>query len=197
MANKGYTTNADVAAYLGTTFTGAQPALCDAMIGAAEDFIDATTGRAWAVPAVVNELHYGIEGQILQTRQAPISAVTAISARSIYGGAEWALAGTDYEIADASRGIILLPLWPSYDRVSVSYTVVPTVDASIVLAAKMLAAFWMRPALEGINSGIKSYTVGAELSVTYQDMVGTAGVPIEVMGILEKKTARRRGFLFA
>lgn len=204
MASKGYASTAEVAAYLGLTFTSPQNTQADALIEAAELYVDRTTHRVWKVGATVtNEDHYGLDGPYIWLRQPPITGVTSIVRR-------WSLAdtspltlvaGVDYEVEDLPTGrISLRGVWDavsgewepwllgSNPRYRVTYTTANTVDADIALATKMLVAHWMRPLLEGIGSGIQSYSVGGELSVTYASAALQSGIPDEVGAILKART---------
>lgn len=211
MAPRGYTTSEDVAAYMGRTFTYVQAQVCDGLIEAAEQFIDAETGRRWMV-SITDEVYHR-PGQDVFLRSTPVVSVQAVKLWESQA-LTTLVSLTDYEVRDLKTGWLHLLRGLIYDvvrfspdevvradEVWVSYTPQATVDRVIELAAKKLAAAWM-PATDAsgvsASSGIKSYSVGGgDLSVTYQDAASLAaaaqGVPDDVAALLRTK----KRFVFA
>lgn len=168
---KGYTDAAQVAAYLGVTLTDDQDAQAAALVAPAEAWLDAYTGRAWLTGAVTGEV-YTAPGALLQLRQWPVASIESITAtRQAYTDAETTTltANSDYQARDLSRGLVWVAPWLFYDYLTVAYTPTATLPATIQQAATMLVAEWLRPALDGVSSAVKSYSAFGQVSVTFRD----------------------------
>ena len=188
MPARGYTTVDTVASVAGLTLTGAQISLVDqVLIEAAEAWIEERTGRTWLTGIITSEPHYGA-GPNLYLRTTPVTSIQAVTARySLSDTPDTALvAGTTYEARDLARGWLVLGT--TYDRVLVSYTPAATVPARIQLAASLLVAHWLQPAMNGLMGGVESYSVG-DLSVKLSAEMVKAGVPSEVLRLIPKTLA--------
>lgn len=111
MTNKGYTTNAAVASYLGVTLTTAQQAQCDALIGEAENWIDFTARRQWIAPPITGEVYdLANLGTRLYLRTVPVASIQSIQTRTyVPGDQPYTLtAGVEYELIDPSIGLVTL-----------------------------------------------------------------------------------------
>lgn len=185
---------ADVELLLGRSLTDDQQAACDAAIAAASAWIDGR-GGPWATSdPVADERHRLTDDPALTLYRAPVASVTGITVRTPdVGAASTALtAGTDYELRDAARGVVWLPGYAGY-QAYVSYVPNVPLDARIARACALIAAQWLRPALDGVTGDIKSYSQGQELSVTFRDPAGYAvrGVPDEAVTLVDQAVAER------
>lgn len=166
--------------YLGRTLTAQEYAQAAQLVPAVETYIDRCTGRSWLQASpVTNELH-SITGRsaYLYLDQTPVTAITSITTRRDPLDTGTVIPSTDYTLVDPVKGLVYLPLlwWPSYYygwQALVTYTHGgPALPADLALAATMLAAHWLQSHIDGsagVGPGIKSYSVGQELSVTYAD----------------------------
>lgn len=113
MANKGYTSQDLVAAYLGSTFTPSQITQCVQIIGQVEAYIDRVTRRngGWLQTAITSE-QYDLNniGIRLFLRSRPVASVQSILVRTYQVGdpGQTLVAGTDYEFIDPVRGLVIL-----------------------------------------------------------------------------------------
>lgn len=192
MAVRGYTDMLRVIHHHNLTLTSAQVTEGLALIEAAEAYIDGATGMAWLMGAQTAEEH-ALDGRYLWLDYAPILASPA---PVVTGYTSWADAGTvltantHYRVSNLATGEIDFGRgWPDYGltwgRVTVSYTpstVAP--PAMIQLAATILVGFWLQQTISGQASGVKSYSVGGEESVTFQDVVAERGIPAEVASLI-------------
>lgn len=174
MSARGYCTHADVAGFLGLTFTAAQEAYADSRVESAEEIIDRETKRGWLLGAQTLETHqlneywrgepyqYGglTFGGKLYVKYAPLASVEAVYGRMGLGTSNTLLtAGYDYEVVDLEQGLLRLVFPSLYDRVQVSYTPVGTVPAAIRDAAAELIAWWMQPGLRPDTYGLYSVSL--------------------------------------
>jgi hypothetical protein len=186
-----YTDADTVALHLGRTLTVDQEAQVDALVPAATAWIDARTNRSWELTAPITGEAHALYGPCLYLKQAPVASVEAVSVRSLTPGAtaRTLTAGVDYELLDAATGLVLIGTYYTVDyRASVDYTPAVPLDGRIALAATMLVAAWLRPALDGITGDIQSYRIGQDLQVTYRDPgTGTVrGVPDDVVTLVDQ-----------
>lgn len=177
------------------------------LIAQAEDYIDRYTGRAWAVVSpVVDELHT-VTGPYLYLKHAPVTTITSLRVRvGAVGATETTLtAGTEYELIDPVHGIMLINAgYPfGFDVVvntteyagyilRVSYTTTTPVPGDIERAATLLVANWFGSrGSVAMAAGIKSYSVGTDLAVTFRDdtAAGTRAVPSVITEILNRHRA--------
>lgn len=204
MTAKGYTDQYLVADALGT-HDGVVPVLMLGMLlEAAEDWIDIRTGRGWLGTTVTAEPHY-LSGDValVWLLQAPVAAITSVTARTQWvGSTVQTLPSTAYELIDPTRGKVLISSSYYLSQLAISYTTNIPVPADIKLAATLLVASWARPMITGNMSttstmdpatmraaGIKSYSIGQDLSVTFQDVASssmTLQAPIEVLRIVDQ-----------
>ncbi len=187
-----WVTSAEVASFLGKTFTVPQTAQATLLIEAAEAKIEEHTGRLYGTTSPVTaEDHWYLDGPLLWLNNRPVTAITAMTRRDGISDTTPTelVAGTDYELQDALTGRVYIPGWSAGDRYRISYTLPSTVPANVLLATKMLVGFWMRPLLEGVNSGVSSLSVAGDYSVTYQAVVAERGMPSEVLALLQRRLA--------
>lgn len=201
MSPRGYSNKYLVADALGTHDGVVPVQMVDTLVEAAENWITKRTGRAWLLTTIIGEQHIHKSGSgIVQLRSYPVTAVTAVRGRITYVGAlSTTLASTEYELLNAELGQLLVAMTRYGYRLSVDYTVNAPVPADISLAATLLVASWARPMLGGDGSstdpvrlrtqGIKSYSIGQDLSVTFQDnnseQVSTQAAPVEVLRLVD------------
>jgi len=207
-----YVDQTAVETYLGRSLTAAEAAQFSTVADAATEAIDRYTGRSWQASTVTAELHT-VLGRTVRLDVTPVSAISLVRMRSQAIGASWTTLadGTGYELLDAAGG--LLALSGAYDVIAsdspgygqileVTYTVGGGVPAPITLAAEMLVAGSLASA-QGVSNqaqGIKSYSVGGELSVTYftstelGNASASAALPAGVRALLD---AYRRPVVFA
>lgn len=115
-----YTDAASVAAFLGVTLTAGQTAEATTEAAAASVTIDRRTGRSWGStpPTTITGEQHTLTGPSLYLRQPPVSAITLVTMRWQWAGAPLLtlLAGTDYELVDATLGIVVMRR--SYDPIA-------------------------------------------------------------------------------
>jgi hypothetical protein len=194
LAAKGYTSTDLVAAELGRTLTAAQLLQCATLIPQAESFIDTQTGKAWMTPSpIVDELHQIGDSSVVYLGSRPVTAVTIVKVRALsFGSTDVTLvAGTDYELFEASRGVLLLNgSYQTGSLLKVSYTSTGAVPGDIQRAATLLVAGWLTDSSvdpDLYQRGIESYSVGSDLSVKFRTQAG--GAPDEVLAILRAHEA--------
>lgn len=149
------TSAAAVEGYLGVAFDESQVEQATALLPAADAAIQRYTDRAWLSPAIAGEV-YTADGPILLLRQRPIVSVERVQAGWYMAPLVLLTAGSQYAIRDAGRGMLLLSPWwasrpndRSYATIVCDYTPLATVPADVALAATMLVAAWLQPALTG------------------------------------------------
>jgi hypothetical protein len=187
--------------YLGRVLTAAEAAQADTVIGAAEAAIDRYTGRTWSGTSVVDERHT-IYGKSVYLNRKPVAAISSVTLRSPEIGATAIaqVSGSGYELLDAARGLLLVQAARN-TILTVSYTVTVDVPDPIILAAQTLAAGWLGSAAATANQaqGIKSYSVGGELDVTYFTAAegGAASSAMLPAGVRTLLDPYRRPLVFA
>lgn len=185
MAAKGYCTTIDVSDYLGLELSTAQVSQAEALIEAAEAFIDTETGRAWLTGAQTDEEHY-YPTRYVYLKYAPVASVTAITGRCGIDDTDEALtAADDYEVRDLNKGLIYLVYPKSYDRIRVDYTPVATVPADIKLACTEIVANWLQPHLQPGTFGLDSYSL-PDLTVRFARSHVQSVTPPAAAAILER-----------
>lgn len=184
-----YTDAAKIAAYLGVTLTGAQENQAGLAAQAASDWIDEFKAKSWqAATPVADELHTLIgNGVYLNSR--PVATITSVKTRSpVYVGQGWTtLDSSQYELVDATNGLLILMGW--YERgaalVQVSYTHTSgaNVPSQIAFAATIIAASLLGPTLRPNTSGLESVAVGQN-DIAVKFSVDYGSVPSEAMSLL-------------
>jgi hypothetical protein len=206
LAPRGYTDAHKIGDYLGRTLTAQQFAQATQLVSAVESYIDRRTGHSWLQPSpATNELHT-VNGRnaYLYLNQHPVTAITSVQVRySPLDTSPTTLPATDYGLVDPARGLLYLPLAYWGWQVLVTYTHTgPALPADLALAATMLGAHWLQSHIDGasgVGPGIKSYSVGQELSVTYADSSETGaaaqyGIPDNAKRIIDGYRARSKVF---
>lgn len=174
--------------HLGITLTAPQVAEATLVCDAVDTFIAVEYGVSISVTPVVDE--FIDPGPSVYLRRAPVTSVQSVTVYGGVGSVGTVLTlNTDYEVRDLTTGRLALgvsPLssWYGMPRLVVVYTPNATPARHHQLAATMLAAHWLRRMTEGILPGIKSYSVGGDISVTYADMASAYGVPPDVEQLL-------------
>ncbi len=182
MAAKGYTTIAEVAAYLGLTLSAAQEAEATSLILKAEAHVDRKTGRVWKVATVTAEQH-DLEGPSVFLRTVPVSSITSIVGTLDSSPLETALtADVDYWLLDPVAGELHVECWKSYDRIEVTYASNSSIPEELGLAATMLVAHWLTPALMPDSFGVEQMQAGSDLSVKFRPST----VPFTVQDIIKR-----------
>src|SRR5688572_25596501 len=107
-----YSDATKIAAYLGVTLTAAQITQAGILAQAASDWIDRYVGQSWQDDgSVTDELHSPV-GDRIYLNNRPVSAVSAVSTRQPIVGADWTLLGSsEYELIDATNGVLLISGW--------------------------------------------------------------------------------------
>ena len=191
MAAKGYATPAQVAAYMGATFTPAQASICDYAISAAETWIDNETQHAWLETGPITEVIYNPQKTYLWLKKAPILSVTSIVASAPLCADIPLTVDANYFLQDIRDGRIYSPFTVGTYKVTVVYE--PNVDPvpdDIHLAAMIAAASNMRltPALlDGVDPNVvQRYNVGGELEVEFRkNLLSGVNVPMQVLTLLD------------
>lgn len=186
MASKGYTNPDKVQLFLGAALTPNQISQAEMrLLPAAEAAIDNYCRRAWMLGAQTDEAHYGpFVGNDLWVKYPPVTTLTAVKSRSGLTATETTLtAGTDYEARDLAFGRIYLVSPSSYDRVRVTYTPDATLPDDVGLAATMLVAHWLRPALMPDSYGIERFQL-PDLAVTFARGYAGLELPPSVEALL-------------
>jgi hypothetical protein len=195
---KGYTTQEMVEGYLAKSLTDEQAAQLEELIAAVEAFIDRRLGSGWGDDPIEDE-EYDSNGRYLRLRRRPIESVDAITGRLVFGGTYSAIAVDKYELWSANLGIINFPFWRGYERIKVSYSPaeVAVMPGDLRLAATILTAYYLRPALSGFDlSGISSYRLGDDIEVklaTGGNIGGTSrteAFPAEALDLIDALALR-------
>jgi len=181
-----YTDATKIAAYLGVTLTAAQITQAAVVADAATLWIERYTGRSWQTASpIANELHTIIGDRVFLSHR-PVVAVSAVKTRGSYEDAtETTLTSDQYELLDATNGVLLLEGWSSGDELAlVSYThTMTTVPADVGLAATMLASAWLSGSVVPGSIGAQSIAVGQnDVAITFGS--GRTDVPAEALSIL-------------
>jgi hypothetical protein len=195
MAAKGYTTATLVAQEMGRDLTAPQLDQCADLIEAAEAFIDQQTGRSWlATSPTTAELHQP-DGPVVYLKHRPVAAISSVSVRPlVVGGTDTVLvANTDYELIDATNGVLLINslLGVTGDIVrstlargsllKVTYTTVTPVPANVQRLTTELVANWLTRRIGGSNmAGVKSFKM-PDFSIDYTDAGSSFSVPDDLM----------------
>lgn len=207
---KGYCDALKIGDYLGLTLTPQQYAQATQLVPAVEAYIDRCTGRAWLAPSpVTDELHV-IRGPVIYLNNRPVTTLTSVTVALGWPDAfsSWAspttlVADSQYLLVDPTRGEVWLT--PSYHGYAARITYThggPALPADLALAATMLGAHWLQRHIDGasgVGPGIKSYSVGQELSVTYADSSSsdpgvTYGVPDDAAALIDGYRAAYKVF---
>lgn len=206
MVARGYSSALLVAQEMGTDLTAAQLDQAADLIEDAESFADRITGRTWLVSSVTDEWHR-LTGPEVHLNLRPVSAVSSVKLRRLAVGATDSVlaAGSGYELVDPTNGVVLLSAvsfgwsdpvintedWSGPYVVKVSYTAAAVVPGAIRRGVTKLVAYWMAQRTSAVGTeGIKSYSVGDELSVTYKDDDETSSdIPSEILSLFRQYRA--------
>jgi hypothetical protein len=182
-----YTDSAKIANYLGVTLTGPQQNQAGVAAQAASDWIDLFKARTWqAATPVTDELHTLI-GDRVYLNSRPVATITTVKTRaSAFVGFGWTtLAVGQYELLDATNGVLLIQGWSASSDalVQVSYTHATQPPAQIAFAATMIAASLLGPTIRPNTSGLESVSVGQN-DVAVKFSVDYGSVPTEALSLL-------------
>lgn len=164
-----YTDIERIEARSGVDLSAEQEAEATRLIPAAELFIDQYTGVHWPLATTVSAETQRVYSNRVRLSRPPIASVETVRLRSAAANDPGrVLDASEYELADALRGVLLLPYgaWPAppdYGAVwrpiwgpyvQVSYTREPLageplVDPRVELAATELVLYWLTPLLYG------------------------------------------------
>ncbi len=135
---------------------------------------------------------FGRRDAILTLNVTPVTTISAVRARWLYVGAPiTTLPSTDYELVDPEMGQLMVSWTWFGQRLSIDYAVNETpVPADIRIAATKLVAYWVMPMINGgisADMGIKSYSIGQDLTVEFQDNTNMKlSAPPDVIHILDQ-----------
>lgn len=177
---------AKLAVLLNVALTANQTArLSGGLIEAAEQWIDAYTGRAWLTGSPVVGERHPIESGHVWLKQRPITAVSAVRLGGLFDSATLLTVTTDY-VVDAARGLITFR-GLSRSEVAVDYTVPQTVPADVSEAAGLIVAGWLSGTAGTVdsNSGIKSWAVDGE-RLEYRDAAALGAIPAAAVNLLSR-----------
>jgi hypothetical protein len=187
-----YTDASRIAGHLGVTLTGAQQTQAGILAQAATDWIDEYKGRSWqAVSPVTGEVQ-PVNGDRVYLDHRPVVAITSVETRGDYVGGTYAtLAAGQYDLLDATNGVLQLIGWGTYLAGRLHPRGASTPPPVIALAATMIAASWLHPALNPSTAGLDSVAVGQnDVNVKFSATV--RNVPPEALVVLGA-----RGFVVA
>ncbi len=179
-----YTDAQKIANYLGVTLTGPQQNQAGVAAQAASDWIDLHLARSWqAATPVTGELHY-VSGDRIYLNSRPVTAITTVETRGAwYVGSSWStLAVGQYELLDATNGVLLIQGWGQY-QVRVAYTHTALPPRNVAFAATMIAASLLGPTIRPNTSGLESIAVG-QSDVVVKFSVDYGSVPSEALSLL-------------
>jgi hypothetical protein len=182
-----YSDAAKIAGYLGITLTSPQQTQAGIAAQAASDWIDQYLGRSWqAASPVTDELH-SIVGDRVYLDHVPVASVTGVKTRAAaFVGFGWTtLDASQYELLDATNGVLLIEGWSASSQalVQVSYTHTAAVPSQIAMAATIIAASLLGPTLRPNTSGLDSVSVGQN-DIAVKFSVDYGSVPSEAMTLL-------------
>jgi hypothetical protein len=181
-----YTNEADLAKYLGRTFSDDENDIATLAIEAAEVIINRKTRTRYAQ---TNPQTYTVyqppSPMIVLPGTGPYTGISVIGYSS-FGSQGYTLTpNSHYEVRDATKGILWFPDTFKWYRIDVIYTDGAVgIPANIRLAANIMAAHWMRPILNDEIPGLANYSVGAEFAISFNNFVQEQGYPPEVDTLL-------------
>lgn len=160
-----YTDPTKMAAYLGVPFTVNQTPVAQAAADAVTAQIDRRTGRSWqhVGSAVVDEIQ-PITSGLAFVAYPPVLALGDVEQRQRGNSNDWTLLDpSEYALTDPEEGRIEFfsqTLAPNYDA-RIDYTSAVTAPPDdILLAATVLACYWMTSSLRPGTAGLSSLAVG-------------------------------------
>ena len=219
MANKGYTTTDLIGQYMGITLTSSQITVATTIIGEVESYIDRRVRRdgGWLQPPIIAE-QYDLNntGIRIFLRARPVATVESIVVRTYQVGdtGQTLLAGTDYELVDPKRGLVILAAsydseaaYSGYDDyggsaiysdagallrsgltygsfAEISYTPGTMLPLEIQQAATQLAAHWLEYQLHPERYGLTDIKTSDQMVRIDGGMAGTRDIPKEVADVL-------------
>lgn len=175
--------------YLGITLTAPQVAEATLVCDAVDTFVSAEYGVPISVTPVVDE--FIDPGPTVYLRRTPVTSVSSVTIYGAVGSVGTVLTlNTDYEVRDLTTGRLALGIYPlsswyGMPRLVVTYVPNITPARHHQVGATMLAAHWLRRLTDGVQPGIKSYSVGGDISVTYADLASAYGVPPDAERLLQ------------
>lgn len=196
MANKGYATVADVAAFMGATFSVAQQTIAGLAITAAEKWLDETIRHAWLETGPITEDVLVARSNILRVSKPPIKTLTSVSGIGWPGATPFVIDNTChiYTIHSLRDGEVRVA--GAQGLYAVQFVYEPNDDDvpdEVRLATMTLAAASLRMA-PTLNDAVdptlvQSYVVGGELEVVFRKNILTSGAAAQqALGYLDSWT---------
>jgi hypothetical protein len=184
MSYRGYTTPSRVVAALGRDATAEELLRLPDLVEEAEAVIDGLTGASWLVAGPITELVRATD-ELVYLRHRPITAIVSVAAVHPAIGAVPATlaAGDGYAVVDGAQGLLRLSRAYVGHDLAVVYTAPAAVPAAVRRAATLLTAAYLGGGAGGGAAGVKSFSVGGEVRVTYAD-AAASGVPADVAALL-------------
>lgn len=165
-----YITITDALNYLGTpTLSGTQTTAAQAKVNAAIAYVNRVTLQAWNLDPITGEL-YDLQSRQLLLQSTPVASVEQVQVRSRIVGdtPEVLTAGTDYELLDLTRGLILFDEGYGHSAIAIiDYTPNRPVPADIVDACTTIAGESIYPILNPDRRGITKAQVDRETVIQY------------------------------
>jgi hypothetical protein len=169
-----YTTPDQIALHLGVTLTADQATQAGIVAAAVTEWIDREAGRSWQTSSPATDELHTLAGDRVYLNNRPVTAVSSVKTRpAAFVGFAWTtLDSSQYELLDATNGVLLIQGWSASSQalVQVSYTYTLAVPADIGLAATILAAELMTPTLHPESAGVSQIAVGQnDINVKFAD----------------------------
>jgi hypothetical protein len=166
-----------VAGHLRRTLDASERIRVVELAQAATEQIDAYCGRSWQGVATLDEAHVlGSLHHVLLVRR-PVTAITRVRARTTAVGAPLStlVAGVDYELIDARRGLVVVSeAWRDMVLL-VDYTHPSTVPARVREAANVIVAAGLATgATDDAGNPLRTIRVG-QTTFTYADRERESG----------------------
>jgi hypothetical protein len=182
-----YTDANKIALYLGVTLTGAQQNQAGVAAQVASDWCDRHLARSWqAATPVTDEMHTMI-GDRVYLNSRPVATITTVKTRAAaFVSFGWTtLAVGQYELLDATNGVLLIQGWSASSAalVQVTYTHTTEPPSNVAFAATMIAASLLGPTIRPNTSGLESVSVGQN-DVAVKFSVDYGSVPSEALSVL-------------
>jgi hypothetical protein len=180
-----YTTEDDLAKFLGRTFDSDENTIATLAIDAAEIIINKKTRVVYAgANPKIYTLFQPSSELVIIPGVGPYSSIS-VAGYSDFGGTSFLLEpNIHYEVRDLQKGILWFPDARNWYRLDITYTGDVVVPANIKLATNIMAAHWMRPVLNDEVPGLANYSIGAEFAIAFSQFVQESGYPPEVDTLL-------------
>ena len=169
---KGYTSIARLQEFLDRQLTPSQAGAATRLMGAVEEWIDHRTDRRYWTAAgnppaqTVTGEAYVPDGALVYLRSRPVLSIQSVTSRPVGVGtvATALVAGVDYELTDGDSGLVTVTGAHAQHILTFAYTIGGSMPDCVRVAATLLLAHWLRPALDADSFGNVSYRIGTEVS---------------------------------